>query len=195
VPKARSLGVDLQFEVAPTRNFDFTFSGSYDDAKSQSTLTSTAPDGTVSIVSGIRSGARLPSVPIFKFAAAATFQWEVRAGYLAYVTAVNQFVGYRYTQFGDEDLGTLNIPAFGANTPGAPYTASVFTYNPKMPAYDIVNARIGVKQDKWDFSVYGNNLTDERAFLALDRERGTLARIGYLTNQPRRFGASLRVNF
>ena len=195
VPKARSLGVDLQFEVAPTRNFDFTFSGSYDDAKSQSTLTSTAPDGTVSIVSGIRSGARLPSVPIFKFAAAATFQWEVRAGYLAYVTAVNQFVGYRYTQFGDEDLGTLNIPAFGANTPGAPYTASVFTYNPKMPAYDIVNARIGVKQEKWDFSLYGNNLTDERAFLALDRERGTLARIGYLTNQPRTFGASLRVNF
>ena len=189
------MGVDFEFEVAPTRNFDFALSGSYDDAKSQSTLTSTAPDGTVSIVSGIRSGARLPSVPKFKFAAAATYQWEVRAGYLAYVTAVNQFVGYRYTQFGDEDLGTLNIPAFGAKTPGAPYTASVFTYNPKMPAYDIVNARIGVKQEKWDFSLYGNNLTDERAFLALDRERGTLARIGYLTNQPRTFGTSLRVNF
>ena len=64
-----------------------------------------------------------------------------------------------------------------------------------MPAYDIVNARIGVKQEKWDFSLYGNNLTDERAFLALDRERGTRARIGYLTNQPRTFGTSLRVNF
>src|SRR5205814_7733938 len=62
VPKARSMGVDLQFEVAPTRNFDFAFSGSFDDAKSLSTLTSTAADGTVSIVSGIRSGARLPSV-------------------------------------------------------------------------------------------------------------------------------------
>ena len=96
---------------------------------------------------------------------------------------------------GDEDLGTLNIPAFGANTPGAPYTASVFTYNPKLPAYDIVNARIGVKQENWDFSLYGNNLTDERAFLALDQERGTRARIGYLTNQPRTFGTSLRVNF
>src|SRR5438445_493876 len=195
VPKARSLGVDVEFEAAPTRNFDFTLSGSYDDAKLQSTLTSTAPDGTVSIVSGIRSGARLPSVPKFKFAAAATYQWEVRAGYLVYVPAVNQFVGARFTQVGDEDLGTLNIPAFAANTPGAPYTASVFTYNPKLPAYDIVNARIGVKQEKWDFSLYGNNLTDERAFLALDQERGTRARIGYLTNQPRTFGTSLRVNF
>jgi iron complex outermembrane receptor protein len=38
-------------------------------------------------------------------------------------------------------------------------------------------------------------LTDERAFLALDRERGTLARIGYLTNQPRTFGISTRLDF
>ncbi|HET7786488.1 MAG TPA: hypothetical protein VFL36_10980, partial [Myxococcales bacterium] len=158
-------------------------------------LTSTAADGTVSIVSGIRHGARLPTVPKFKFAAAATFQWEVRTGYLAYVTAVNQFVGTRYTQVGDEGLGTLNLPAFGGTTPGAPYNATVFTYNPKLPAYDIVNARIGVKQEKWDFSLYANNLTDERALLALDQERGTRARIGYLTNQPRTFGTSLRVNF
>ena len=108
---------------------------------------------------------------------------------------MNQYVGSRYTQVGDQDLGTLNIPAFAATTPGAPYTAGIFTYNPLMPAYDIVNARIGVKQEKWDFSLYGNNLTDERAFLALDQERGTRARIGYLTNQPRTFGTSLRVNF
>src|SRR5207248_1786680 len=119
VPKARSMGVDVQFEVAPTRNFDFTLSGSYNDAKLQSTLTSTDKDtGAVSIVSGIRSGARLPSVPKLKFAAAATYQWEARAGYLVYVTAVNQYVGSRYTQVGDEDLGTLAIPAFAANTPG-----------------------------------------------------------------------------
>src|SRR5262249_31736596 len=140
VPKARSMGVDLEFEVAPTRNFDLAFSGSFDDAKSLSTLTSTDANGKESIVSGIRSGARLPSVPKFKFAVAATYQGEVRAGYVVYVTAVDQFVGTRYTQFGDEDLGTLNIPAFGANTPGAPYTASVFTYDPKLPAYNIFNA-------------------------------------------------------
>ncbi len=38
---------------------------------------------------------------------------------------------------------------------------------------------------RWDLALFCNNLTDERAFLALDRERGTRARIGYLTNQPR----------
>lgn len=40
-----------------------------------------------------------------------------------------------------------------------------------------------------------NNLTDERALLALDRERGTRARVGYLTNQPRTFGVSLGYNY
>src|SRR5256885_2229154 len=77
VPKSRSMGVEVELEAAPTRNFDFTVSGSYVDAKMLSTLTSTAKNGTVSIVSGIQDGARLPSVPKFKFAAAATYQWEV----------------------------------------------------------------------------------------------------------------------
>jgi hypothetical protein len=31
--------------------------------------------------------------------------------------------------------------------------------------------------------------------LALDQERGTYARIGYLTNQPRTYGISARMTF
>jgi iron complex outermembrane receptor protein len=48
---------------------------------------------------------------------------------------------------------------------------------------------------KWDVALFANNLTDERAFLALDRERGLRARVAYLTNQPRTFGISARVTF
>ena len=40
-----------------------------------------------------------------------------------------------------------------------------------------------------------NNVTDERALLALDQERGTRARVGYLTNQPRTFGIATRIDF
>ena len=64
-----------------------------------------------------------------------------------------------------------------------------------MPSYDILNLRAGVRRNAWDISVFLNNLTDERASLALDRERGTRARIGYLTNQPRTFGVSTRFDF
>ena len=38
-------------------------------------------------------------------------------------------------------------------------------------------------------------MTDELAYLALERERGTLARIGYLTNQPRTIGVTARYRF
>ena len=47
----------------------------------------------------------------------------------------------------------------------------------------------------WELTVFVNNLWDERALLLLDRERGGLARVGYLTNQPRTHGFSVRRSF
>jgi iron complex outermembrane receptor protein len=103
--------------------------------------------------------------------------------------------GSRFTQVGDEDLGRLDLLSFGANTIGAPLTASVFTYDPELPAYDLANVRVGLRRGTWDGSLYVNNVTDERAFLSFDRERGTRARIGYLTNQPRTVGVAYRFDF
>ncbi len=193
VPKARSQGFEAEFELAPTRNFDFALSTSFNDATLRSTLTSTDANGNVTIVSGIESGRRLPTVPRFQSAVAATYQWEVMTGSTAYITATHQYIGSRFTQVGDQDLGTLNLLSFAPNTIGGPLTASVFTYNPELPGYNIANLRVGVRRGMWDASVYVNNLTDERALLSLDQERGTRARIGYLVNQPRTFGLSFRV--
>ena len=52
----------------------------------------------------------------------------------------------------------------------------------------MLNLRAGVTRGVWETAVYVNNVTDTRALLALDRERGTRARVGYLTNQPRTLG-------
>jgi iron complex outermembrane receptor protein len=114
---------------------------------------------------------------------------------LGYLTGTYQHVGSRYTQVGDQDLGTLNLLSFGGTTIGSPLTAATFTYDPKLPAYDILNLRLGVKKNRWDISAYLNNVTDELALLSFDQERGTRARIGYLTNQPRTFGISTRLGF
>jgi iron complex outermembrane receptor protein len=195
VPKARSVGGEVELSLAPTDHFDFAVSAGFNNSEIRSTVTSTALDGTVSVVSGIESGARLPSVPEFQMSAAATYQARLGASALGYATGTYQHVGSRYTQVGDQDLGTLDLLSFGANTIGAPLTQSTFHYDSLLPAYDVVNLRLGVVWNKWDFALYGNNLTDERALLALDRERGTRARIGYLTNQPRTFGVSARVAF
>ncbi len=203
VPKSRSMGAEMELTAAPNNNFDFSLSASYDDAVLRSTVTAPQPDGSVVIVSGIESGSRLPSVPQFQMAAAATYHWQMRQKTLGYVTGAYQHVGSRYTQVGDDVLafpsslppGTLDMLSFGKNTIGGPLAQQFFTYDPKMPAYDILNLRVGVVRGKWDVSLYGNNLTDERALLSLDRERGTRARIAFLTNQPRTFGIMARFDF
>jgi iron complex outermembrane receptor protein len=193
VPKARTRGVEVEYEAAPNRHIDFAVSATFNDSELRSTLTSTDAAGTVSIVSGIQEGRRLPTVPRFQFVAASTYQWQVKSAALAYVTGTYQHTGSRFTQVGDQDLGTLNLLSFGANSIGGPLTASVFSYNPQLPAYDLVNLRAGIRRDSWDVAFFVNNVFDELALLSFDQERGTRARIGFLTNQPRTFGVSLRL--
>jgi len=198
VPKARSRGIEVEFEAAPTRNIDFAISSAFNDSELRSTLTSTDASGAITVVSGIEEGRRLPTVPRFQLAAAATYQWEVMPGSLAYVTGTYQHIGSRFTQVGDEELGTLSLVTFeeaGGQTIGGPLTSTLFTYDPKLPAYDIVNLRVGLRRDVWDVSLYLNNVTNERALLSFDQERGTRARISYFTNQPRTFGITTRLNF
>ncbi|HEY0874137.1 MAG TPA: hypothetical protein VGD94_11745 [Vicinamibacterales bacterium] len=111
------------------------------------------------------------------------------------MTGTYQHIGSRFTQVGDDELGALDLLSFGENTIGGPLTASTFFYDAKLPAYDILNLRVGLRRTAWDVSLYLNNVTDERALLSLDRERNTRARISYLTNQPRTFGIATRFNF
>ena len=80
VPKARSQGFEVDFEAAPNRIIDFAISASFTDSEMRSTLTSTDPSGVVSVVSGIEEGRRLPTVPRFQFATAATYQWRCSRG-------------------------------------------------------------------------------------------------------------------
>lgn len=197
VPKARSSGLELEWTWVANDNLDFAVSSSYTNSELRSTLTSTDEDGNVTIVSGIKSGNRLPTVPEFQAAAAVSYRWVMTRGLAGYATAVYQHVGSRFTQIGDqaEGFGTVNLLAFDPNTIGGPLTQNTFTFDPELPAYDIVNLRIGILKGNWDTALYVNNATDERALLALDQERGTLARVGYLTNPPRTIGLSTRVNF
>jgi iron complex outermembrane receptor protein len=196
-PKAVSQGVELEFSAVPNQFIDFSVSGTYNDSKLESTLTSTAANGQVRVVSGIESGNRLPSVPKVQGAAAVTLHRPMRSGSNGFFTATYNHVGSRFTQIDDEaaGFGVVNLTSFAPNTIGGPLTATTFRFNPELPAYDLVNLRLGVTRASWEVALFLNNLTDERALLALDRERGTLARVGYLTNQPRTLGVNLTFNY
>ncbi len=195
VPKARSTGIELEWAASPSDSFDFAVSANYGKSELRSTLTSTDPAGNVLVVAGIESGNRLPTVPEFQAAATATYQWAVQESWLGYLTGSYQYIGSRFTQIGDQaaGFGLVNLNSFGANTIGGPLTRDTFTFNPELPAYDNANLRLGFLNGKWDFTVFVNNLFDEHARLALDQERGTRARVGYLVNEPRTFGVSSRI--
>ena len=206
-PKARSEGIEAEVTASPDEHFDLSGSVSLDNSKLRSTL----KDGAGNVLSGIQDGNRLPSVPQVQFSAAITYGWSVSPGSRVFVTASNQFVGSRYTQIGDYGsgfcvpAGTPNCPfgtvaltsfqAVGGKTIGGPLTDTLFTFNPLLPSYDLLNLRVGLSRQNWEGAIFLNNVTDERAFLALDRERGSRARVGYLTNQPRTAGITLRFNY
>jgi iron complex outermembrane receptor protein len=188
VPSARSQGLELEIAAAPTSTFDVSFSASYNNSE----LTSSIKQGNT-FVGGVREGNRLPNVPELQAALAATWQKPVNETWLGFVTGTYQHVGSRFTQLADEE------PGFGTITLrqgiGGPLTQTTFSFDGELPAYDLLNLRLGVLRDAVEVAFFVNNVTDERALLSLDRERGLTARIGYLTNEPRTFGVSTRLTF
>ena len=188
VPEAESRGLEFELAAAPNPNFDFAITASYNDSELKSEAAGS--------ISGISPGRRLPTVPEFQGAAAATFQRALANERLLYVTSVLQYVGSRYTQVGDyaDGFGTVNLLAF-PGVIGGPLTQDTFRFNPELPSYSILNIRVGVSSAAWDVAFFINNVSDEVAYLALDQERGSLARVGYLTNQPRTAGVTARFHF
>ncbi len=197
VPKARSQGLEIEIDATPSDNFDFSVAAAFNNSELRSTLTSTSSTGQVSVVSGIEEGKRLPSVPQIQLTGAATYRWPVGSNATGFVTGSYRHIGSRFTQIDDHaaGVGTVNLNSFAPNTIGGPLTRSTFTFDPELPAYNILNLRLGIIRERWEIALHANNLTDERALLALDRERGLRARVGYLTNQPRNFGITARFNY
>jgi iron complex outermembrane receptor protein len=197
VPKAQSSGIEVEFGATPTEHIDFSLNASLNNGRLKSTLTSTDASNNVSIVAGIKSGNRLPSVPQVQGSAAATYRWfsSVAQTLQPFVSASVRHVGSRYTLIDDlsSGYGTVPLNAF-PHTIGGPLTQNTFTFNPQLKAYDLANVRVGFDRGIWEYALFVNNLTNEEAQLALDRERGALARVGYLTNPPRTIGVMLTFN-
>jgi iron complex outermembrane receptor protein len=192
VPKAHTTGGEFEVTARPVQGLELAFSGSLVQAEFDSTVR----DGTGAVIGGLQDGNRLPSVPRFQFAAGATYSWPMNIASRsaeAYVSLSDQYVGDRYTQPSDQVPGAGN---FVSNLPfgGAPGT-DVTSVDLKLDSYNILNLNAGLDFDKWSLLAYVNNLTDENAQLAFDRERGGRARLGFHVNQPRTFGVGARFKF
>ena len=148
VPKARSTGVELEFDVGAEPQLRLRHLGERQRLRAALDADLDRPE---------RHG--LASSPASRSGTSPADRAGVPdrgGGHLSvggagrgagYVTGTYQHIGSRFTQVGDQDLGTLNLLSFGANTIGGPLTASTFTFNPELPAYDILNLRVGVRRN------------------------------------------------
>ncbi len=188
---AHTMGIEVELTARPFTGLDLALSGSLLEAEFDSTLA--RPNGT--IIEGIRDGNRLPSVPKFQLAANATYSFPLGADETnGFVSASFQHVGSRFTQPGDQENNPRTF-VHGLPFGGAPAGAST-TLDLKLPDYQLVNLRAGIEfANQFDVSVYVNNLLDENALLAFDRERGGRARLGFSTNAPRTIGVTVRKGF
>jgi iron complex outermembrane receptor protein len=189
VPKAHSSGVEMEMTFRPNDSWEVGFAGSAVKAEFDSTVR----DGNGNVLGGIREGNRLPSVPELQFTASLTYNFNL-AGRESYVTASWQHVGSRFTQPSDQENNPRTF-THGLPFLGAPATAAT-TLDLELPKYNLVNLSAGMEFSRgFSAVVYVNNLTDEKALLSFDRERGGRARLGFATNQPRTIGVTLRKSF
>jgi iron complex outermembrane receptor protein len=191
--QAESIGAELELFARPNEHWDFGVSATY--AQAEITESRLSAQGTP--IAGIRDGNRLPTSPEFQAAVSATYLWQFATGRDGFATFTFQHVGSSYTQLADQEapFGCVGCPgAPGFIDFGAP-TITQFEFDPELPDYQIGNLRVGMRAEAWEVAAFLNNLWDERAFLSVDRERGTRARVGYLTNMPRTYGVSLRLDF
>jgi iron complex outermembrane receptor protein len=97
--KAHTMGLEAEVSFEPVEGLAFSLNGSVVEAEFDSTVV----DGLGNVIGGIREGNRLPTVPNFQMAAAASYTWPVDDGADAYVGASYQHVGSRYTQPSDQE--------------------------------------------------------------------------------------------
>lgn len=187
---AHTMGVEFELSARPTRGLDLSIAGSWVEAQFDETRLK--QNGAV--LEGIRDGNRLPSVPNFQIAASAFYNIPLDDGGEAYMGITFQHNGTRFTQPGDQENNPRTF-VHGLPFGGAPAGAST-TLNLKLPDYQLVNFSAGIELgDGLGAVVYINNLFDENAILAFDRERGGRARLGFHVGTPRTFGVTVRKRF
>ena len=195
VDKAHTTGVEMEVAASPLPGLDLSLAGSYVSAKFDSTLLSEddpeTPGNDSFVIAGIRKGNRLPSVPKFQIAAAATYGQRFGDNGDWYVNATVQHIGSRFTQPADQEPGAgvfeHGLPVLGMDG------SEVTTLDLKLPSYELVNLSAGIALDSGlEFVVYANNVFDENAKLAFDRERGGRARLGFHVTTPRTIGITVR---
>ncbi len=171
VGRASSIGFETDIKMRLLEGLDLGIGLGYSESKVEE----------VTLALGAKKGDKLPFAPRLTGNFNAQYAWDIAPSTTMYVRADFQHVGERVSQF----------PVLGADG-----TRSVEKWR-VLPAYSIVNARVGVNYKKYDFAIFGNNLTNTAAnFGDVNALSAELAgRPRYMRNRPITVGLSARAFF
>jgi outer membrane receptor protein involved in Fe transport len=163
---AVSKGFELTAAFMPTDDFVLSFNGAYTDAY----LT----QDTDPAVGGL-DGDPLTFVPQWSFGLSGDYEWAVGGDSIAYVGGTLGYTGQRPIGF-DQRESDGSIREAGG--------------------YTTLNLRAGLRTERWNFELYGKNVTDETAITSVGTENTpATGRVDLGTIRPQTFGLLVGISF
>jgi iron complex outermembrane recepter protein len=163
---AVSKGLEFSASFVPTNDVVLSFNGAYTDAY----LT----QDTDPAVGGL-DGDPLTFVPEWSFGLSGDYEWAVRGNSTAYFGGTLGYTGERPIAF-DQREADGSIREIGS--------------------YTTLNLRAGLRTERWNFELYGKNVTDEDGFTSVGTTNTpATGRVELGTIRPQTFGLLVGVNF
>jgi outer membrane receptor protein involved in Fe transport len=171
VGRASSVGFETEIKMRLLTGLDMGLGLGYSESKVEE----------VTLALGAKKGDQLPFAPRLTGNFNVQYAFDIAASTTMYIRSDFQHVGERVSQF----------PILGADG-----TRKVEKWR-VLPAYSILNARIGVNYKKYDIALFGNNVTNQAAnFGDVNSLAAELAgRPRYMRNRPMTVGISARAFF
>jgi len=163
---AVSKGLEFTASFFPTNDVVLSLNGAYTDAY----LT----QDTDPAVGGL-DGDPLTFVPEWSFGLSGDYEWAVSGDSTAYFGGTLGYTGERPIAFDERETdGSIR----------------------EIGSYTTLNLRAGLRTERWNFELYGKNVTDENGITSVGTENtpGT-GRVDLGTIRPQTFGLLVGVNF
>jgi iron complex outermembrane recepter protein len=166
--KAHSTGLESSATLTPLSGLNLTAAATYTDA---------ALDQDA-LGAGGRNGDQLPGTPRWNWSLDANYEWAVATGWTAFAGGSYRHVGDRPSDFALEGNGAV-APRY------------------QLPAYDVVDLRIGASRGPWTLTAYVKNVGDSRGLLSIAPLTLEPSASPYQAAiiQPRTFGLDLSTTF
>ncbi len=163
---AVSRGLEFAASFVPTNELVLSFNGAYTDAY----LT----QDTDPAVGGL-DGDPLTFVPEWSFGLSGDYEWAVRGNSTAYFGGTLGYTGERPVAFDERDAdGSIR----------------------EIGSYTTLNLRAGLRTERWNFELYGKNVTDENGITSVGTANTpATGRVELGTIRPQTFGLLVGVKF